>query len=318
MIKGDFVSNQNQIAPAYDDEIDLKELFNVLWAAKKLILGITSVFAVVSVIYALSLPNQYKASALLAPAQQQSGGLSGALGDLGGLAALAGVNIGGGDGGEAQIAQEIIRSWGFLAKFVEENDLAVEVFAADGWSKEKNQLSIDNDLYDIEENLWVRNPPSGKTANPTSWELYEEFLEKVSISTDKKTGLISLTVEYFSPYIAKQWVEQLVVSINHHMQQRKLQMVNTNIEYLEAQIQKTSIAGMREVFYTIIEEQVKSKMLAEASPEYVFVTVSPAMVPEEKSQPKRALICILGLLLGVMLSVAFVLVRYYGFSKESH
>jgi uncharacterized protein involved in exopolysaccharide biosynthesis len=318
MIKGDFVSNQNQIAPAYDDEIDLKELFNVLWAAKKLILGITSVFAVVSVIYALSLPNQYKASALLAPAQQQSGGLSGALGDLGGLAALAGVNIGGGDGGEAQIAQEIIRSWGFLAKFVEENDLAVEVFAADGWSKEKNQLSIDNDLYDIEENLWVRNPPSGKTANPTSWELYEEFLEKVSISTDKKTGLISLTVEYFSPYIAKQWVEQLVVSINHHMQQRKLQMVNTNIEYLEAQIQKTSIAGMREVFYTIIEEQVKSKMLAEASPEYVFVTVSPAMVPEEKSQPKRALICILGLLLGVMLSVAFVLVRYYGFSKESN
>jgi uncharacterized protein involved in exopolysaccharide biosynthesis len=318
MIKGDFVSNQNQIAPAYDDEIDLKELFNVLWAAKKLILGITSVFAVVSVIYALSLPNQYKASALLAPAQQQSGGLSGALGDLGGLAALAGVNIGGGDGGEAQIAQEIIRSWGFLAKFVEENDLAVEVFAADGWSKEKNQLSIDNDLYDIEENLWVRNPPSGKTANPTSWELYEEFLEKVSISTDKKTGLISLTVEYFSPYIAKQWVEQLVVSINHHMQQRKLQMVNTNIEYLEAQIQKTSIAGMREVFYTIIEEQVKSKMLAEASPEYVFVTVSPAMVPEEKSQPKRALICILGVLLGGMLSVAFVLIRYYGFSKESN
>ena len=312
------MSNQNQIAPAYDDEIDLKELFNVLWAAKKLILGITSVFAVVSVIYALSLPNQYKASALLAPAQQQSGGLSGALGDLGGLAALAGVNIGGGDGGEAQIAQEIIRSWGFLAKFVEENDLAVEVFAADGWSKEKNQLSIDNDLYDIEEKRWVRNPPSGKTANPTSWELYKKFLEKVSISADKKTGLISLSVEYFSPYMAQQWVEQLVVSINQHMQQRKLQMVNTNIEYLEAQIQKTSIAGMREVFYTIIEEQVKSKMLAEASPEYVFVTVSPAMVPEEKSQPKRALICILGLLLGVMLSVAFVLVRYYGFSKESH
>jgi uncharacterized protein involved in exopolysaccharide biosynthesis len=318
MIKGYFVSNQNQIAPAYDDEIDLKELFNVLWAAKKLILGITGVFAFVSVIYALSLPNQFKASALLAPAQQQSGGLSGALGDLGGLAALAGVNIGGGDGGEAQIAQEIIRSWGFLAKFVEENDLAVEVFAADGWSKEKNQLSIDNDIYDIEEKRWVRNPPSGKTANPTSWELYKKFLEMVSISADNKTGLISLSVEYFSPYMAQQWVEQLVVSINQHMQQRKLQMVNTNIEYLEAQIQKTSIAGMREVFYTIIEEQVKSKMLAEASPEYVFVTVSPAMVPEEKSQPKRALICILGLLLGAMLSVAFVLVRYYGFSKESH
>ena len=315
------MESQNQVAPIYDDEIDLKELFSVLWAAKKLIVAVTAVFAVVSVIYALSVPNQYKASALLTPAQQDGAGLSGALGklgSLGGLASLAGVDIGGGGGGEAQIAQEILLSWGFVEKFIEENDIAFKVFAADGWNKEKNQLSIDNDLYDIDENRWVRNPPSGKAANPTSWELYKKFLKMVSISTDKKTGLVSLTVEYFSPFIAKQWVEQLVESINQHMQQRKLQMVNTNIEYLEAQILKTPIAGMREVFYTIIEEQVKSKMLAEASPEYVFVTISAAMVPEEKSQPKRALICILGVLLGGMLSVAFVLVRYYGFSKESH
>lgn len=310
------MQSQNQVAPIYDDEIDLKELFSVLWAAKKIILAVTGVFALISVIVALSLPNQYKASALLSPAQQQSGGLSGALGDLGGLAALAGVNIGGNDGGEAQIAQEIIVSWGFIEKFIQQNNLAVEVFAANGWDEQRNQISINDDLYSVEENRWTRTPPSGKTANPTSWELYEEFLEKVSISADKKTGLISLSVEYYSPYIAKQWVDQLVVAINQHMQQRKLQMVNTNIQYLEAQIQKTPIAEMREVFYTIIEEQVKSKMLAEASPEYVFVTVSPAMVPAEKSQPKRALICILGTLLGGMLSIAFVLLRYYGFSRE--
>jgi uncharacterized protein involved in exopolysaccharide biosynthesis len=312
------VNNQNQIAPVYDDEIDLKELFSVLWAGKKLIIAITGVFAVISVIYALSVPNQYKASALLAPAQQQSGGLSGALGDLGGLAALAGVNIGGGESGEAQIAQEIMRSWGFIAQFVTENNIAVEVFAADGWDSKNNQLSIDDDLYDTETQRWVRNPPAGKTVNPTSWELYEKFIEDISISADKKTGLITLSVEYFSPYLAKQWVDQLIVAINQHMQQRKLQMVNSNIEYLEAQILKTPIAEMKEVFYTIIEEQIKGKMLAEASPEYVFVTVSPAMVPEEKSQPKRALICILGVLLGGMLSVAFVLIRYYGFSRESN
>ena len=315
------MENHNQVTQFHDDEIDLRELFSVLWAAKIIIVAVTAVFALASVIYAISQPNKYEASALLTPVQNSSSGLSGVLdnlGGLGGLASLAGVEIGGGSGGEAEIAQEILLSWGFVEKFVEENNLAVEVFAADGWNKQKNQLSIDNNLYDNEENRWVRNPPFGKTVNPTSWELYEEFLEMVSISTDKKTGLISLSVEYFSPYIAKQWVDQLVVAINQYMQQRKLQMVNTNIEYLEAQILKTSIAGMKEVFYTVIEEQIKNKMLAEASPEYVFVTVSPAMVPEEKSQPKRSLICILGVLLGGMLSVAFVLIRYYGFSKESN
>jgi LPS O-antigen subunit length determinant protein (WzzB/FepE family) len=314
------VENHNQITQFHDDEIDLRELFSVLLAAKIIIVAVTAAFALASVIFAISLPNKYEASALLTPAQNSSAGLSGVLdnlGGIGGLASLAGVKVGGG-GGEAAIAQEILLSWGFVEKFIEENDIAVEVFAADGWNKEKNQLSIDNNLYDNDENRWTRNPPSGKTVNPTSWEIYEEFLEMVSISTNKKTGLISLSVEYFSPYIAKQWVDQLVVAINQYMQQRKLQMVNTNIEYLEAQILKTSIAGMKEVFYTIIEEQIKNKMLAEASPEYVFVTVSPAMVPEEKSQPKRALICILGVLLGGMLSVAFVLIRYYGFSKESN
>ena len=52
-------------------------------------------------------------------------------------------------------------------------------------------------------------------------------------------------------------------------------------------------------------------MVAEASPDYAFVAVSPSMVPEEKSQPKRALICILGTLLGGILSVFMVLVTHH-------
>ena len=48
----------------YDDEIDLRELFMVLWAGRIKIVAITAVFAVASVIYALSVPNQYKACLL--------------------------------------------------------------------------------------------------------------------------------------------------------------------------------------------------------------------------------------------------------------
>jgi LPS O-antigen subunit length determinant protein (WzzB/FepE family) len=90
-----------------------------------------------------------------------------------------------------------------------------------------------------------------------------------------------------------------------------MEKVTNNINYLQAQIENTSIAEMREVFYTIIAEQTKNKMLAEASPEYAFVAVSPSMVPEEKSQPERAFICIIGTLLGGILSVLLVLVMHY-------
>ena len=296
----------------YDDEIDLRELFAVLWAGKLKIIVITAIFAVASVIYALSVPNQYKATALLAPAQSDGGGLSGALGQLGGLASLAGVSLGGGESGEAQIAQEIMKSWSYIEGFIADNNIAVEVYAAEGWSKGSNELQFDDDLYDTETKIWsVENDTTGEVGPPSSWKLFESFSERLTVSEDKKSGLVSVSIEYYSPQIAKQWVDLYVQSVNRFMQQRQVDKVTRNINYLQEQIEKTSIAQMQEVFYTIIEEQTKNKMLAEASPEYAFVAVGPSMVPELKSQPKRALICILGTLLGGMLSVLMVLIMHY-------
>ena len=90
---------------------------------------ITTIFALASVIYALSIPNQYKVTVLLASAQDQSGGLGGTLDKLGGLAAMAGVTLGGNESTEGLIAQEIMRSWSFVDSFIDDNDLAVEIAA---------------------------------------------------------------------------------------------------------------------------------------------------------------------------------------------
>ncbi|MFT5117704.1 MAG: hypothetical protein ACI9NY_001235 [Kiritimatiellia bacterium] len=304
--------SDQQALNQYDDEIDLRELFGVLMAGKVKIIAVTAVVAIASVIYALSVPNQYKATAQLTPTQSSGGGLSGALGQLGGLASLAGVSLGGGQTSEAQIAQEIMQSWSFIDGFIANNNLAVDVFAAEGWDRGSNTVDIDDDLYDAETKAWlVKNKETGEIGPPTSWALFERISTMLSVSEDKQSGLIAVSVEYYSPYIAKQWLDLYVDAINKYMQNRKMVEVTRNIQYLERQIEKTAIAEMREVFYTIIEEQTKSKMLAEASPEYAFVVVSPSMVPEEKSQPKRALISILGTLLGGMLSVLLVLVMHY-------
>ena len=310
------MQNEIQAPQPYDDEIDLRELFSVLWAGMKLKVAVTAVFAVVSVIYALSLPNQYKASAVVSPADSGGSSLGSMAGQLGGLASLAGINIGSGESNETQEAMEIMQSWGFMEEFIQTHDLQVPVYAAIGWDKGSNNLKLDNDLYDVASKRWlIEDDKSVENRAPSSWELYEAFNERVAVSQDKKSGLINISVEYYSPQIAKQWVDLFISTINEYMRARKLEQVNRNIEYLTIQIEKTAIADMREVFYQLIEEQTKSKMLAEASPEYAFVTVSRAMVPEEKSQPKRALVCILGTLLGGMLSVLWVLVRRYAFSE---
>ena len=305
------MENKVQNDTQYDDEIDLRELFSVLWADKIKIITITAIFAVASVIFALSMPNQYKATALLAPAQSDDGALSGALGQLGGLASLAGVNIRGGESSESQIAQEIMKSWSFVEGFIADNDLAVEVYAAEGWSKGSNELKINQDAFDSEGKGWLIEDDSGVVGPPSSWELFKAFSERVVVSEDNKSGLVSVSIEHFSPQIAKQWLDLYILAINKHMQARQVEKVSNNITYLEIQIEKTAIAEMQEVFYTLIEEQTKNKMVAEASPDYAFIAVSPSMLPEEKSQPQRAFIVILGTLLGGMLSVLLVLVMHY-------
>ena len=305
------MQNNIQNDTQYDDEIDLRELFGVLWAGSRKIIAITAVFAFVSVIYALSVSNQYKATVLLAPAQSDSSDLSGALGQLGGLASLAGVDIGGGDSSEAKMAQEIMKSWSFIDGFIADNDLAVELCAVQDWSKGSNELLINDGVYDTENKQWLIENESGVTGPPSSWVLFQAFSERLVVSENKKSGLVSVSIEYYSPQIAKQWLDMYVAAINAHMQQRQMEKVTNNINYLQAQIENTSIAEMREVFYTIIAEQTKNKMMTEASPEYAFVAVSPSMVPEEKSQPERAFICIIGTLLGGILSVLLVLVMHY-------
>lgn len=303
------MENKLQHDTQYEDEIDLRELFGALWAEKIKILAITTIFAVASLIYSLSIPNQYKATAILAPASD-GGGLSDTLGQLGGLAIMAGMNIGGGESSESQIAQEIMRSWSFIEDFIVENDIAVEIYAAEGWSKESNELKIDQAVYDSEEKEWLIENDSG-VVGPSSWELFEEFTERLAVSEDNKTGFVSVSIEYYSPQIAKQWLDLYISAINKNMQMREIEKVSNNISYLETQINKTSIAEMREVFYTLIAEQTKNKMVAEASPEYAFVAVSPSMVPEEKSQPLRILICALGTIFGGMLSLLLVSVMHY-------
>ena len=54
-----------------DDEIDLRVLLGMLWHGKWIILLTTIAFAGAAVAYALSKPNIYQASVLLAPSQRE-------------------------------------------------------------------------------------------------------------------------------------------------------------------------------------------------------------------------------------------------------
>lgn len=311
MTKHEFPVQPAQGHPSYpDDEIDLRELFATLWRGKWIIILFTTAFAASGVFYALSKPNIYIASVLLAPVQDEGG--AGSLGgQLGGLASLAGISLGGDGSNKTIMAKQVLQSRVFLADFIHRHNLSVPLMATDGWSMEKQEWVINREVYNPQTGEWLQNE-NGRSLKPTDWDMVKKFKEDyLSVADDDETGMVTLNVKSQAPPVAKEWAENLVHDINEHMRKQDVKDAEARIAYLEEKLSETNIAGMQQVFYQLIESETRTVMLANAQNEYIFKTVDPAVTPQEKSGPKRALIAIVATMLGGMLGVFVVFVRAF-------
>ncbi|MGI2857269.1 Wzz/FepE/Etk N-terminal domain-containing protein [Shewanella algae] len=302
-----------------DDEIDLRELFSVIWQGKWLIAGVTLVFAIASVAIALMLPNIYKSEALLAPAseEQGAGGLAGLASQFGGLASMAGINLSSNNvTDKTQLAIEVLKSRQFIGEFIEKHQILPELMAVDKWNMADNSLSFDSNIYNEQSKTWVRNINLPFQPQPSQQEAYKVFSSILAVNKDKETGMVKISIEHQSPFIAKQWIDWLIADINLTMKKRDVVEATRSTEFLNKQIELTNVADIRTILYKLVEEQAKTIMFAEVRDEYVFKTIDPAFVPEEKAEPRRAVICVLGTMLGGILAMMTVLVRYF-FRKGS-
>ena len=187
--------------------------------------------------------------------------------------------------------------------------------STEGWNRTTNELIYDADIYDAANKKWIREVKTPFEAEPSAQEAYKEFKKIFSTSQDKKSSMVTISVRHYSPEIAKQWVDWLIDEINLEMKTRDLSEAHKSIAYLEQQLGKTKLNELQNVLYQIIEEQTKIIMFAEVREQYAFKTIDPALVPELEAEPKRALIWVLGVLLGGMLAVVFVLIRYFSKNK---
>ena len=291
--------------------IDLFEMWKAIWVSKYYIIAFTFFISVLSVIYAVSLPNKYKAEILLAHANNgDASALSGMASQLGGIASLAGINIGG-ESNEGLINLEILQSKMFLFEFINKHKLRVPLIAAVGWDKKSNQLILDESKYDTQSKEWIRVVDDATKVIPSDFEAYEAFMALIKVVEDKSSGLISISLEFFDPNLAKTWVTLLVDDLNYRMKILEIHEKNKSIEFLTQQLDKTNVVEMQNVFYQLIEEQTKSMLLAEVQKDFVFKVIDDAIIPEKKSSPKRAVICILGTMVGAIFSIFVALLIFY-------
>ena len=295
---------EQEVFQIYED-IDLMALFNIIWMGKLRIIGLTTIIAILSVVYSLSLPNIYRSEVLVAPANSATGSQFRA--QYAGLASLAGMQLDSGGADNVTLGLATLKSRAFITDFITRRDILVHLMALESWSYEKTE--INTAVYDIEKKVWQDEKPGLQAA-------YSKFMSIFSFSTDKVSGLLTIAISNKSPVLAQQWVTWLVQDLNQLMRERDIKESEQAVVLLEAQLQSAVLVEMRSMFFRIIEEHTETIMLASIRPDYLFKVIDPAIIPENKSSPNRALICILGTLFGGFLSVLIVFLMHFMSRRE--
>ena len=308
--KRDDITEANHDVSLVDMGVSLNEIFVALWKGKWIISMTLMVTTSLSFLIAVSLPNQYRATAVLSPVSHNAAGLSGLLNQYGGIASLAGLSLpSGNDASKTQLGLQLMKSRGFIWEFVNQRQLLPDLMAVSSWNKETGVIVYDPDIYDEDRKIWTRQVDPPLSAIPSPQEAHKAFTEIINVSQDPQTGYVSLSIEHQSAELAAQWVTWIVEDINASVKEQDVAEALRSIEYLKIQVANTSLAELQAVFFELIQSQTETVMLAEVRPEYVFKTIDPALVPQEKSGPMRSLIVALGILAGLFLSASIVLFR---------
>ena len=280
--------NQVEIS-SEEKEFSFKDLFKAIWINRILIIAFPLLVGTITALYSLTLPNMYRAEILLASSQSSGQSPSTA---QSGLAALAGINLSSGTDEKTLIAIETLKSRKFISEFLIRHEALPALMAPISWDSKEDILEVCEYNGSIQE------------ATKAFLEIF--YVGKLS----QKTPFVLMTITHISPTQARDWLESMVADLNKSLSQREVTEVESSINYLQEQINKTNVSDLKQLFYSLIQAQTSKGMLAEARPEYAFRVIDPAIAPELKHSPQRLFIVISSVLYSLIAIIALCAVLY--------
>lgn len=290
-------------------DVELLDVLGLLWFGRYVLLRFVVLFAIAGVVLALRIPNEYRSEAILKPVASDPGAFAGG-GLLSQVGALAGVNLDLSGHENATLAVETLKSRPFLVGFARRRGLVPALMAATRWDPVSNRLMLDTTIYDQQQKRWSRAPKPPRTSDPTDDEIYERFREILSVEHDAETGLVTMSITYFSPDLAQRWLSAMIGDLNEGLRRREIAIRERSIGYLTEKIKLNEISTLDDELASLLKSEIRDHMLAEVRKEYALETVAAPYRPFMKSGPNRALICVVAVLVGGLLGAFFLLVRH--------
>lgn len=328
--------------PQEEQEIDLLELALKVWAERKFILKACGYAALVGLVIAFSIPKEYTATATIAP--EASDGKSG--GGLSSLAAMAGINMGASSGADAispDLYPNIVSSTPFITDLfsvrVQTLDAEVDTtlyaymdeyqrapwwsvvtsapFKALGWV-----ASLFKDK--TEEKGEVKLNPFHLTKDEAA--LAKALSERITVSADKKMGLVTLSVTMQDARIAACLADTVIRRLQNYITEYRTNKARQDFqfqqelferkkqEYEQAQsayakfvdankniilnsykVEQERLENEMRLAYNVYTSVAQQLQMAEAKVQEitpVYTVVEPATIPITPAKPRKPMILI--------------------------
>jgi uncharacterized protein involved in exopolysaccharide biosynthesis len=274
-------------------EFSLQELIKFLWQRWRFIAFFTIACTAAAAIAAWTLPKKYTAVAIIAPVTStpgggQLGGLSSIASQFGGLASLAG--LAGVTDSKKWESVAVLQSEALTENYIRSNNL-LPVLYSKQWDANKND--------------WKR---IDARKNPTLWKANQYFKDKIRrISSDIKTGLVTVSITWTDPGIAAKWANDLIKLTNDYLREKAITESERHIAYLTEEAAKTNVVEAKHAIFAVMETELNKSMLARGSEEYAFKVLDPATAPEKPSSPNKLAWLLGGYFGGLLVSITAVL-----------
>ena len=255
------VQQQNQFQ---EEEIDIMAIVKRLWEKKTFIIKVTCVFVVLGVIVAITTPKEYTASCVVVP-ETKGGAFSGS--SLGGLAAMAGINLGASSGGEMlsplmydklmkniDLRKELMQTpinW----EGYEEPVTILDYYTNPDYAKTSmlgtvkkytiglpfvilNAIRGEQEKEDL---VMPSNGPKLSAYTQDELKCIKAFSNQFSIMADKKNGDVTISARMPEALAAAQVVDAVQNLLQKYVIELKLQKAEVNYEYIKQRYDEAKV-----------------------------------------------------------------------------
>ncbi|MFT7266359.1 MAG: hypothetical protein ACI9A2_004451 [Halioglobus sp.] len=143
---------------------------------------------------------------------------------------------------------------------------------------------------------------------PDRGEIFTRFRDEVrTIVLNEETDILSVSMNWPEPTVARDWANSYVRSFNEFIRERTIRDVQRKQAYLQSELHNSDLLEMQKSIYRLIEAQTAIAMLANAREEYALEIIDPAAIPYRSIMMSRKKRIAIGTVAGSLLAVFFVL-----------